>query len=808
MKQPTIIGHIRKLPAAILLGLLASTAATPASAQTDTDTTATNTDKKPAAAANSQTQTLGEISVTATGRAERLVAVPYNISAVTGDSIDANHVLDNAELFRSIPGINVVDSGPRNSSVVNSIRIRGINVDSSALGDYAVSAVAPVATYIDSVPLFANFLLFDIDRVEVLRGPQGTLYGSGALGGTVRYILKKPDLAGHYGAASGSLSKVDDSGSIGNSESVLFNAPLGSTLALRADALRNDFPGVTDYVNTYQLDANGHPVAPTDILSDDAVYKVHKDADTVKQNYGRVSMLWKPNDRFDMQLSYMAQADRFGARRGTSFGTDGNGVPYRRDQLGAAQLEPSARHANLASLEANIDLGFATLTSSTSKYDHQGDITSDNTGFYAQNLWLASFYYNYPRPMATAFRTYGDEAFTQELRLVSQSGGRFEYIIGAYYRNQKTSSSQDSYLVGFKDWWDAAYPAYASAVIDDNDFHYTSTGKYRETALYGQGTWHPTEMLQFTLGVRSFKDRFTASLDQHTGLYSSIFSSSSSRDSQDNSKTLFLGNMSWWFNSNSQLYATVSEGYRRGGANGTPITGSFAEDPAWQFYKPDTVLNSEIGIKGMAENFTFTADVFHTNWKDPQLNTSTTNWGFFAVQNTGRAESQGLELELQGSAGEHFSYGLGYTYTDAKLTRDAVAADGVYVINTKGARLPGVSKHRINVSGAYSTHVGNGLLTLRLNGAYQSDSENSISASPRFAYTLPGFSIWNASASYSTTSWTTTLWLKNIANTRGVTGVYTEAYMGTSPEQHFFGNSSKMITTLPRTLGITFSGQF
>ncbi len=817
------VWRIRALPAAIMLGLLASapalaalqTTAEPAAqgqqtspSQQDSQVTADQKKQKQKENKQENPQTLGTVNVTATGRVQQIITVPYNISAVTGATIEQDHILDNAELFRSIPGVNVVDSGPRNSSVVNNIRIRGINVDSSALGDYAVSSAAPVATYIDTVPLFANFLLSDINRVEVLRGPQGTLYGSGALGGTVRYILNEPQLNQFNGSVSTSLSSVDGSSGIGNSESVVLNVPLSNTLALRVDGTRNDFPGVTDYVNLYRLDANGHPVAPDGILSTATEYYDKKDADTVKQNYGRVSMLWKPNDAFDVQLSYMAQADRFGARRGMSLGTNGDGVPYQRSQLGAIQLEPSNRHVNLTSLEANLDLGFATLTSSTSHYNHKGDIISDNTGFYAQNDWFALYYYNYPRPMETAVRDYGDRAFTQEFRLVSKTGGPIDYIVGAYYHNQNTFATQDSYLVGFKDWWDAAYPAFADSVINDNDFHYIQTGHYNETALYGQGTWHATDSLQFTLGIRSFRDKFTASVDQNTGLYTAIFSSSVSSDTQRNSKSLFFGNMSWWFNDSNQLYATVSQGYRHGGANGIPVTGYFAENPVWQFYRPDTVLNYETGLKGLVGDLTYTADVFYTNWKDPQINTATTNWGFFAVQNLGRAEAKGVELEVQGKLGEHFTYGLGYAYTDAHLTEDAYPPDGAYLINTSGAPLPGVSKNRFTASGDYSFAAKSGRVTLHMDASYQSSSQNSISVNPLFAYTLPGFTIWNASASYSVRDWTAVLWLKNLANTKGITGVYTTEYMGTSPAQNFFGNDSKAITALPRTLGVTFTYRF
>lgn len=808
MLQPPGRWTRRALPAAIMLALVV-VAPLPALAAAAADQATSDQSEREAQRRDQEgAQDLGKIEVTATGRVQQIITVPYNITAVTGADIEHAHMLDNAELFRSVPGVNVVDSGPRNSSVVNSIRIRGLNVDSSALGDYAVTSTAPVATYIDSTPLFANFLLFDINRVEVLKGPQGTLYGSGSLGGTVRYILNAPDLSGFYGSVSGSLSKVQDSGSIGNSESLMLNVPLGATAALRVDAMRNDFPGVTDYVSLYKLGANGQPVAPEGTLSPAAEYTVKRDADTVDQNYGRIALLWKPNDRFDLQFGHMAQADRFGSRRGTSVGTDGFGRPYKRNELGAAMLEPAKRHASLTSLEANVDLGFATLTSSTSSYNHRGDNTSDNTGFYAMNEWYSSLYYNYPRPMSAAARIYGDKGFTQEFRLVSRTGGAFDYIVGLYHQNQKTTTGQNSWLVGFKDWWDAAYPAFAAAVNSDNDFHYLARGKYRENAIYGQGTWHVTDDLQFTLGLRSFRDRYEANQAQDLPLWSSLSDPATSSDRQSHSKTLFLGNMSWWFSPSHQLYATVSEGYRRGGANGTPETGFFAEDPAWQFYESDTVRNAEIGLKGMGEGFTYTADVFQTRWKDPQINTSTTNWGFFAVANMGRAETKGLELEVQGRLGETFGYALGYTYTDAQLTREAISADGLYVISPKGARLPGTSKQRVNVAGNWFVPTGAGALNFRIDGAWQSSAPNALSVNPLFAATLPAFSVWNALASYSRGDWTASLWLKNIANTRGVTGIYKAEYMGTNPAEGFFGNSSKAITTIPRTLGATFTWNF
>lgn len=846
--------HRSTLPAAIALALvMAVPAAADATQSTERDTGAQQSDQSRKNTQNSASRTsdqsdgdasedqavsLEAVQVTATGRTQQVISVPYNISTVSGDEIRQRHVRDNAELLRSIPGVNYVDSGPRNSTVVNNIRMRGVNVDSSAMGDYAVTSVAPVATYVDSVPIFANFQLFDIHRVEVLRGPQGTLYGSGSLGGTVRYLFNKPQFDAFSGRVSASLSSARHSSSIGNSESAILNVPMADSFAMRINVKHNDYPGVTDYVDLYQLDNQepvGHPVAPDGVLANKAKYYQKNDADTVRQDYGRVAFRFKPNDVLDMQLTHVTQADGYGSRRGQSLGSDTFDPPHHfdRNEIGSPQLEPSKRHVHMTDLEADIDMGFATLTSTTAHYNQRGDITSDNTGFYANNTiynWFQDYYY-YPREMHTAVRSYRDAAFTQELRLVSQNDSAFDYIVGLYYENHNSTTTQDSYVVGFKDWWDAAFPSAAAAVRDDNDFHYVDNGHYRESAIYGQGTWHATDALQFTVGARYFRDRYESDMHQNVILYSALHEESHAHNLNKNNKVLWLGNMSWWFSDSSQLYATVSEGYRRGGANavnlGTPVVdgggSSFTDYPQWLSYESDTVTNYEAGFKGTFGNLTYTADVFDTEWDDPQLNTSTTYGGYFAVENLGKARSRGMELDVQGTAGENVRYGAAYTYTDAKLREDAytpdaglpsrtvpnVAIDGL--IAPKGTRLPGVSKNRLNAFIDYTVPVSNGALTFHLDGNYQSSSENSISQSEQFNYTLPGFTTWNASVNYGIGPFNANLWVKNLTDTKGATGIYKREYMGALPSDrmgHYKGNSSKLLTAPPRTVGLTLSYDF
>src|SRR5665213_1273447 len=792
-----------------------------------------------AASAPASTDKIETVIVTAGHRSQNILDVPYNISSVSGDTIDQEHILDTAELMRSVPGVNVVDRGDRNADIVSGIRIRGLNVDSSALGDYAVSAQATVSTYVNDTPIFANFLLSpsEIDHVEVLKGPQGTLYGSNSLGGTIRYIMRAPELDEFSGEVSGSISNVKTSDGVGFSGTATLNIPLGDKLALRATITRNDYPGDTAYVNLYKLDATGTPIAPSGIGSTAAAYDNKKDADFAKQWYGRAALLWKPTSNFDATLTFMDQSDQFGGRRTTSIGNNGSGVPYREGQSGSMILEPATRDVYLGSLETNLDMGFATLTSTTSVYNNRGEITSDNTGFYAQNDWLRTFYYNYPRPLAEAIRHFGDKAYTEELRLVSDGTHTLDYIVGAYYQNQELYSAQDSYLMGFQQWWDAAYCGFfapcEAAVLNNNDFLYRHYEHFTDAALYGDLTWHITSAFSATGGMRYFSDVDSTHVYQTTGLYSSIFATSDTIGREANSKALFKGNVSWKFSEDDLWYATVAQGYRRGGSNGTPTIGRFAESPAWLTYQPDTDIDYETGVKGIWQGITFNADIFYVDWQNPQINTATTNWGFFAVQNAQKATTEGAEFQVSGNLTDHLRYGLGYTYTNAVLGANAYSADGAYEINRKGAQLPGAPRNTVDGSLDYGIPLPNSAnLYLHLDGYYQSPTQDTLfsknvflntvtdpnppgppvpgpfDGQPKFYDPLSGFSLWNASVSYEMNDWSAIFWVKNILDARGVTGVYTQAYMGTEPSENFGGNDSKALTTLPRTVGLTVSYKF
>ena len=412
----------RTLTVAITAALIASTQVSPALAQ-DQDDDSNDSD------ANS----LEEVIVTATAREQSTQTIPYNISAISGTDIEAQNIIDSYELLRNIAGISVVDRGFRNQGTMNSIVIRGVNVDNGVNGDVGLSAVPTVATYVDNTPIFANFLLKDVERVEVLRGPQGTLYGSGALGGAVRYIMRKPDPSGFDAEARGSISKTDGSGGENLSGDVMLNFPIGANAAFRISGGVIDNDGVIDYVNLYQLGSNGKPVvladngqctdnnssslSPAEVAFNNACYTSEKDADTVKIKHLRASFLWEATDNFRLQLTYQTQDDEIGGRRSTTKGADYWGNVYGDDDNGSTFLEPSERDVDLINLDIAWDLGFATLTSNTSDYNHDGNGWRDNTSLWVTDRsqdttftnWFEILYTGNPRAAAYVSAGYEEE---------------------------------------------------------------------------------------------------------------------------------------------------------------------------------------------------------------------------------------------------------------------------------------------------------------------------------------------------------------------------------------------------------------
>lgn len=792
---------------------------------------------------------LEEVIVTANSRAESTQDIPYNISAIMGADIEAQNIVDSNELMRNIAGISVVDRGYRNQGHMNSIVIRGVNVDNGVNGDVGLSSVPTVATYVDNTPIFANFLLKDVERVEVLRGPQGTLYGSGALGGAVRYIMKKPDPTGFDAEARGSVGTTDGSGGVNLSGDVMLNFPMGASAAFRISGGIIDNDGVIDYVNLYQLGENGKPMvladngqctnnnsaslSPAEVAFNDACYTSEKDVDDVKITHMRASFLWDATDDLRFQLTYQMQDDEIGGRRSTTKGADYFGNAYGDDDNGSTFLEPSERDVKLLNLDIAWDLGFAMLTSNTSDYKHEGSGWRDNTSLWVTDRsqdttftnWFEILYTGNPRAAAYVEAGFDEKAFVQEFRLVSDASedSKIDWILGAYYMDQDRSTNNYSYLLGlneygkacpqlgeacraYGDWWAGGYD------LSEIDFYYDRKETFTDLAFYGELTWHISETFRANFGMRWFDNELTNSTAMDFPLFEGVVVPYVDYPSQKESDVLFKLNLSWDIADDKMLYATYSEGFRRGGANAIPTSGFFAElnPETVQFYKADTVDNYEMGIKGSTDRWRYSADIFYVDWHDPQLNTATAWWGFFMAQNGDSAATKGLELEATWAATENLIVNFGYSYINAKLTDDLYQPQTGGLIAEDGHRLPGTAEHVATVSLDHNYGLNNGwVLASRLLAYYQGDSINSVQDTS-IQETFDSFVLFNASVAILTEHWAFSLYGKNLGNEEGITGSYPEAYMSTDTGifENYYGNNQRNYISTPRTFGISATYRF
>ena len=807
----------------------------------------------PSYAQGADDNVLEEIMVTATRREARVQDIPYNISAMSGEYLELQNIVNQYDVLRAMHGVTVIDRGYRNAGTVNSIVIRGLNVDNGRNGDIMLNAVPTVATYYDNTPLFANFLIKDIERVEVLRGPQGTLYGSGSLGGTVRYIGNRPNPEGFE--ADIELDYGQTSGSSGDNIALdaMVNIPLGDKTAVRATFSRIDNDGVIDYMNAYQLNSFGEPLvdvngscvdprsAPdTEVLQNVGCFRNVEDADFVEINYAKVSLRGEPTDTFSYQLSYQYQEDTIGARRSTTLGDNDQPVgsalyfAYGDDDSGQVLLEPSERDVDMASLDLEWDLGFATFTSSTATYNHEGSGESDNGGLWASGGrdWNFNFYGGgWQRPAQRAERGYDDSAVIQEFRLVSNdTRNNLDWLVGAFYMDQDNSVNQYSYNPGMGEFFNACvdtggpecagfWPAifYPGSQFTEIDFEYIRDTSYEEMALYGEVTYHFSDDFRLTGGFRWFDNETVNDVVLGFPLVLPELASPMAPRSTDSDDDVLLKlNASWDLNDDNMLYATYSEGYRHGGAqslpsldNGDPFGEPNAE--ALRTFASDSVTNYEIGIKGSREGLRYTASLFHVDWDDPQLNTTSSFYGFYLAANGDKASTEGIELELEGYFADTFHYRAGYTYVKAELDKDFISPQTGGVVATAGSTLPGAPSNTFSFNVDNTWEINSNMdLVAGLNGYYQSESENFINQTSPVNETYGSFTLFGATASLVSDNWTAMLYVKNIGDESGATGGFasTDWSYDTGVFENWYGNGNRQFIVQPRTIGLKFGYRF
>lgn len=731
---------------------------------------------------------LETIEVTGTRRTGTVQEAPLNITALTADTLGEQNIGQLEDVARWVPGLTVVDQGGRSASP---IIVRGLNTNSSGPG----SNGGTVATYFGELPLFLNMRLTDVERVEVLIGPQGTLYGAGTLGGAIRYIPKQVELDLTEGEVSGDIFNLNRSDSVGGEYGFVFNTPLiNDELGIRASLNYYNDPGFIDY--NYVVRQPG--VSEPDSLDNDNLRSV-KDANGEKTLTGRIALRWLPTDNIDATLSYFYQKQDVEGRSIDHY----NALPLSNPISGDLDNkytsayryeEPRVKTDDLLSLEVKADLGFAELVSATGMSSFEADGQRDQTDLLIR---LNYSYEDFPAFSSFTRELDNQDTFTQELRLVSQSDSDFSWIAGFFYNKVEADGSSSEFTPGYDAFLGGSRP-------DALEYLSVSDSTVTESAFFGEVSYQISDAWDVTVGLRQYKYDIETRSAIDLPLYYTVFEGRApdsivldyGTETADDSGSLFKFNTSYDITDDSMVYFTVSEGFRIGGANGVAACPDNVNEltqqivcalPNEQVYVADTTTNYELGVKSSYFNNRLYLNVsaFDITWDDAQVAGATVNGAQPITANSAGAGSSGIEISSRAILSDDLTAYMSYSNVDAKLTDDAPFLFGVldeqgtalqdYYDGKKGDRLSGAPETQASFGLKYTTDLSNGsVLDLVYGLTYQSDVYSKVGLRAD-GEVIPGFALNNASASISKDNWTVTAYLDNMFDKYAYTAIRRDA---------------------------------
>lgn len=772
------------------------------------------------------------VIVTATRREENVQDTPLNIAAVGGAQIEEQGFTDIADVLAYVPGINVVDRGGRQG---NPIIVRGLNADPIGPGDGNNDGGGTVATYLGEIPIFVDLKLNDMQRVEVLLGPQGTLYGAGTLGGAIRYIPNRPSFAGNSLQVRAEAYQYSESDSISTDAGFTANWAVTENFAIRGSIDKLSDSGFVDQPFVVLRPGVSEPdVSPTALPFSANLRRV-EDVDSEDVLSGRLAARWEPFDWLDGTLTYYYQDAEIGGRRISSArGVLPNVGQYENTKR---VLEPNDLKNELLALEISADLGFAELTTATglSKYSELGQ--RDQTDL------LISLEYSYELfPTFTAFtREEGEEErFNEEIRLVSTTEGPLSWIVGAFY------NEFDS--VGYSAEFTPGYAAFAGFNRpDDLEYYSQSRINLVEQALFGEIGYDITDAITLTVGARAYEYELKEYSAVDFPLFDPAFVAPGldqignqpfdSTLGQQDDGVLGKVNIAWDVNPDLLLYATASQGYRIGNSNGLGTCGPFdpsapqgacALSPGQQFgpnpgdissrderqYTADSTNNYEIGAKltWLDGDLILNTAVYFIEWVDPQVASATVNASIPITVNAGGAESKGFELSGNWQVTDQLSVRGSYSFTQSELT--APVPDLVRTITPpgfatafedgqSGDRLPGSPENQFSMFATYEQPFMDGELLWNFGYAWQDDIL-SRAGGRGSSLTLDAYGLANASVVYDAGDWKAALFANNVFDEFAETGVTGTALanqtVAGATVRSFYTNIAP-----PRAIGVRFS---
>jgi len=723
---------------------------------------------------------IDEIVVTASKRETSLQDTAMSITAIGNKEIGRRGLVGMADYLPTIPGVSMVDRGPGRSGFV----MRGISTNPQStlrLGN-------TVDVYLGDIPLTGNstfggtvdIKLIDTERVEVLRGPQGTLYGGGSLAGAIRNIPVAPDLQQFSGTVKADYSVTGEQGSDNNKIEAIINVPIiENELAVRIATYRHENSGYIDNVGASNL---GYITAVNALGIDDALLVDQDDRGSDEYVGGRITALWQPNDKFKAKLTYLTQ----------DIEQDGHPEVQLREGLGDYEQtrilvsdlvlgggsERLEDDIDIFNVELQYDLSWASVLSSSSWTDESSlmlrDLSANFITPFSEDDSLSGLV-----PFPQGAKT-DAEMFIQELRLTSQLDGPWQYVAGLYYRDLERVFDQTLFL--------------GATNLGNGDIT-----NITQKAVFGELSYAINEQLKITLGGRKFDYTVDVSGRFRDGGTTQLPSIDSTEDG-----TIAKANITYEPNDDFLFYVQWSEGFRFGvplpdlPANNCDVDNDGLIDStnfpiSGRSLESDRTESFELGGKFSFQDsrLIVNASLYQTDWKDIPLSVSV-NTGLCNTSvpvNGGTATSQGVELEARYRVSENLEVTLATSYVEAELTSDVPDIGGV-----DGDRLPGSPRYNVATGLQYEFDLAGYSAYLRGDYAYIGGFYNNVQES---GIEVGNYGLLSVSAGMDFEQWSIGLSAANLTNQNNLTWIDT-----------FGGADARASRLRPRTIGLNVNYHF
>ncbi|MGY4395425.1 iron complex outermembrane receptor protein [Sphingomonas sp. UYAg733] len=675
-----------------------------------------------------------DIIVTAQKRDQTLREVPQSISVLPQAVLERQQASSFQDYVALIPGLSLQQPTPGNARIV----LRGINTGSVS---------STVAVYVDDVPfgsssglvngggLAGDFDTFDIARVEVLRGPQGTLYGASSLGGVLKFVTNAPDTAKFSLRAKGG-AETTRGGEVSYNGAAMVNVPLGDTLAIRASGYYRRIGGYVDSIGT-------------------AGSRIDNAVNWAKVYGGRASLLFRPTQNLSIQLSANVQRIEAGSPSGVEADPVTLQPLYGRLTRSVYAPELNRTDYRVYSGEVGLDLGFAKLTSITSYATLDRRFLQDET-FIARAVGYGAFC-----PAALPLCNFVNRQdnrvrkFTEEVRLSSSGKSTVDWLLGGYY-TRETGLISTNFNV---DDPATEQPTGPNGLLQTTGLD----SKYREYAGFANATWHITDRFDLTAGGRYSHNSQTGLQNYLTFGAPTVFAPLVSSDNVFTYSVAPRLELS----KHVAIYARIAKGYRPGGPNVVPVPVTPGTPLS---FKSDSTVNYEAGIKADALDHALTFDLsgFRIDWSRIQLFQIVNNTG--VNTNGGKAISQGFELTVTARPTVGLDFSANAAFTDAHLTQDT---DLVLVGGYKGDPLPYTPRVSVAFSGDYQWGIGGDAKafiggTVRLVGQQVADFDAAYAAANGRQRKIPSYATADLRAGIDLGKFSLEVYARNLTDARGI----------------------------------------